>query len=86
MRSTPLYAPDGLTSAGGDPERFGTSIEEFHSQNAERLAPAIGRAAKLFGSKRRWSGVRNRRGSRLCRSGCQHDLLRGDSWHGDATR
>ena len=22
MRSTPLYAPDGMTSAGGDPERF----------------------------------------------------------------
>ncbi len=38
MRSTPLYAPDGLSSAGGDPERFAGIRRDYGPQDVERLA------------------------------------------------
>src|SRR5271166_1327578 len=38
MRSTPLYAPDGLISAGGDPERFAGIRRDYTPNDVARLA------------------------------------------------
>ena len=38
MRSTPLYAPDGLISAGGDPERFAGIRRDYTPTDVARLA------------------------------------------------
>ena len=38
MRSTPLYAPDGLTSTGGDPERFSGIRRDYTPEDVERLS------------------------------------------------
>ena len=38
MQSYPLYAPDGMGSAGGDPERFAGIVRDFTPQDVERLS------------------------------------------------
>ena len=50
MRSTPLYAPDGLTSAGGDPERFAGIRRDYTPEDVERLS---GHVVAIVGGEER---------------------------------
>jgi isocitrate lyase len=56
MRSTPLYAPDGMTSAGGDPERFAGIRRDYSPQDVERLAGSfrIRHTLAEMGAARLW--------------------------------
>nr|WP_294553527.1 isocitrate lyase [uncultured Rhodopila sp.] len=56
MRSTPLYAPDGLTSAGGDPERFAGIRRDYTPSDVERLAGSfrIRHTLAEIGAARLW--------------------------------
>ncbi|MEA2768672.1 MAG: isocitrate lyase, partial [Acetobacteraceae bacterium] len=56
MRSTPLYAPDGMTSAGGDPERFAGIRRDYSPQDVERLAGSfrIRHTLAEMGATRLW--------------------------------
>ena len=56
MRSTPLYAPDGLTSARGDPERFAGIRRDFAPEDVERLSGSfrIRHTLAEMGAARLW--------------------------------
>jgi isocitrate lyase len=56
MRSTPLYAPDGMTSAGGDPERFAGIRRDFTPEDVERLSGSfrIRHTLAEMGAARLW--------------------------------
>ncbi len=56
MRSTPLYAPDGLTSAGGDPERFAGIRRDYTPADVERLSGSfrIRHTLAEMGAARLW--------------------------------
>jgi isocitrate/methylisocitrate lyase len=56
MRSIPLYAPDGMTGAGGDPERFAGIRRDYTSQDVERLAGSfrIRHTLAEMGAARLW--------------------------------
>src|SRR5580698_7776777 len=56
MRSTPLYAPDGLTSAGGDPERFEGIRRDYTPADVERLSGSfrIRHTLAEMGAARLW--------------------------------
>src|ERR1700683_1727136 len=56
MRSTPLYAPDGLTSAGGDPERFAGIRRDYTPADVERLSGSfrIRHTPAEMGAARLW--------------------------------
>src|SRR6202166_3125493 len=56
MRSTPLYAPDGLTSAGGDPERFAGIRRDYTPEDVERLSGSfrIRHTLAEMGATRLW--------------------------------
>ena len=56
MRSTPLYAPDGLTSAGGDPERFAGIRRDYTPSDVERLSGSfrIRHTLAEMGAARLW--------------------------------
>jgi isocitrate lyase len=56
MRSTPLYAPDGLTRAGGDPERFAGIRRDYTPGDVERLAGSfrIRHTLAEMGAARLW--------------------------------
>ena len=56
MRSTPLYAPDGLTSTGGDPERFSGIRRDYTPQDVERLSGSfrIRHTLAEMGAARLW--------------------------------
>src|SRR6204780_4662256 len=56
MRSNPLYAPDGLTSAGGDPERFAGIRRDYTPEDVERLSGSfrIRHTLAEMGAARLW--------------------------------
>src|ERR1700722_540929 len=56
MRSNPLYAPDGLTSAGGDPERFAGIRRDYTPADVERLSGSfrIRHTLAEMGAARLW--------------------------------
>src|ERR1700720_2678515 len=56
MRSTPLYAPDGMTNPGGDPERFAGIRRDFTLGDVERLAGSfrIRHTLAEMGAARLW--------------------------------
>jgi isocitrate lyase len=56
MRSTPLYAPDGMTSPGGDPERFAGIRRDFTPVDVERLSGSfrIRHTLAEMGAARLW--------------------------------
>src|SRR5260370_27256783 len=56
MRSTPLYAPDGITSAGGDPERFAGIRRDYTPADVERLSGSfrIRHTLAEMGAARLW--------------------------------
>ncbi len=56
MRSTPLYAPDGMTSAGGDPERFAGIRRDYTPADVERLSGSfrIRHTLAEMGAARLW--------------------------------
>src|SRR5271163_1254177 len=56
MRSTPLYAPDGLTSAGGDPERFAGIKRDYTPAEVEKLSGSfrIRHTLAEMGAQRLW--------------------------------
>jgi isocitrate lyase len=56
MRSTPLYAPDGLTSVGGDPERFAGIRRDYTPSDVERLSGSfrIRHTLAEIGAARLW--------------------------------
>jgi isocitrate lyase len=56
MRSTPLHAPDGMTSAGGDPERFAGIRRDYSTEDVERLAGSfrIRHTLAEMGAARLW--------------------------------
>src|ERR1700679_2285352 len=56
MRSNPLYAPDGLTSAGGDPERFAGIRRDYTPTDVQRLSGSfrIRHTLAEMGAARLW--------------------------------
>jgi isocitrate lyase len=56
MRSTPLYAPDGMTSAGGDPERFAGIRRDYTPADVDRLSGSfrIRHTLAEMGAARLW--------------------------------
>jgi len=56
MRSTPLYAPDGMAGAGGDPERFAGIKRDYTPADVERLAGSfrIRHTLAEMGAARLW--------------------------------
>ena len=56
MRSNPLYAPDGLTSAGGDPERFAGICRDYSPEDVQRLSGSfrIRHTLAEMGAARLW--------------------------------
>jgi len=56
MSSTPLYAPDGMTSAGGDPERFTGIRRDYGREDVERLSGSfrIKHTLAEMGAARLW--------------------------------
>src|SRR6202166_4586538 len=56
MRSTPLYAPDGLTNAGGDPERFAGIRRDYGPEDVQRLSGSfrIRHTLAEMGAARLW--------------------------------
>src|SRR6204780_2984880 len=56
MRSNPLYAPDGLTSPGGDPERFAGIRRDYSAEDVQRLAGSfhIRHTLAEMGAARLW--------------------------------
>src|SRR6204780_4528465 len=56
MRSNPLYAPDGLTSPGGDPERFAGIRRDYTPEDVQRLAGSFSIRHTLaeMGAARLW--------------------------------
>src|ERR1700689_119069 len=60
MRSNPLYAPDGLTSPGGDPERFAGIRRDYTPEDVQRLAGSFSIRHTLaeMGAARLWHLLR----------------------------
>ncbi|WP_428485019.1 isocitrate lyase [Rhodopila sp.] len=56
MRSTPLYSSDGMTSAGGDPERFAGVRRDYTPADVDRLAGSfrIRHTLAEMGAARLW--------------------------------
>ncbi|MDR3532948.1 MAG: isocitrate lyase [Rhodopila sp.] len=56
MRSTPLYAPDGMIGPGGDPERFAGIRRDYTPEDVERLAGSfrIRHTLAEIGAARLW--------------------------------
>ena len=56
MRSTPLYAPDGMTSPGGDPERFAGIRRDYTPEDVARLSGSfrIRHTLAEMGAARLW--------------------------------
>jgi isocitrate lyase len=58
--STPLYAPDGMASAGGDPDRFAGIKRDYTTADVERLAGSfrIRHTLAEIGAARLWHLLR----------------------------